>query len=93
MTKVSTYRLTPDTLEMLDELCRAYGTNRTAFLTLKIQQEYDALQDNPKTKKMLQAMKECAEILREATGGVINSADPVQLAIDTVGAIGESESR
>ncbi len=92
MTKVSTYRLTPETLEMLDELCRAYGTNRTAFLTLKVKQEYDALQDNPKTKKMLQAMRQCAEIMREATGGSI-SADPVQLALDTVDALDESESR
>ena len=93
MTKTYNFRLPPETIAQLDELTRAYGTNRTAFIILKIAQEYEALQGNPKTKKMLQAMRDCAQILREATGGATELDDPVQLALDTVGALDESESR
>ena len=53
MTKTYNFRLPPETISQLDELTRAYGTNRTAFIILKIAQEYEALQGNPKTKKML----------------------------------------
>ena len=49
------------------------------------------MQGNPKIKKALKALKECTEIMRNA--GLIDSADPCQIAIDTAGALDESESR
>lgn len=87
MTKLSTFRIPDDVLAKLDELARAYGTNRTAFLILKIEQEYDALQGNPRMKKMLSAMQECAQILKMASGEAKELGDesePVQMAIDAL---------
>lgn len=90
MSKQTAFRIPDKTLAHLDEMVQILGTNRTAFLCLKIEQEYEAMQGNPKMKKMLAALKECADIMRNA--GIIVD-DPCQIAIDTVGAIGESESR
>lgn len=84
MTKNYNFRLPPAIDAQLDELARAFGITRTAFIILKISQEYDALQGNPKTKKMLQAMRDCAQILRDASGVVPDSDNPVQFSIDAL---------
>lgn len=92
MTKLSAFRIPEETVAKLDELARAYGTTKTAFLILKIEQEYDALQGNPRMKKMLSAMQECAQILKEATEeakGLADGLEPVQLAIDALNATDE----
>lgn len=90
MTKQTAFRIPEETLARLDEMVQILGTNRTAFLCLKIEQEYEAMQGNPKMKRMLEAMKECAVIMRNAR---IIVDDPCQIALDTVGALDESESR
>ena len=91
MTKQTAFRIPEETLAKLDEMVQILGTNRTAFINLKIEQEYEAMQGNPKIKKALKAIKECTEIMRNA--GLIDTADPCQIAIDTAGALDESESR
>lgn len=91
MIKQTAFRIPEETLAKLDEMVQIVGTNRTAFITMKIEQEYEAMQGNPKIKKALKALKECSEIMRNA--GLIDSADPCQIAIDTAGALDESESR
>ena len=91
MTKQTAFRIPEETLAKLDEMVQIVGTNRTAFITMKIEQEYEAMQGNPKIKKALKALKECAEIMRDA--GLVDLADPCQIAMDTAGAIDESESR
>lgn len=90
MSKQTAFRIPEETLAHLDEMVQILGTNRTAFICLKIEQEYEAMQGNPKMKKMLEALKQCADIMRNA--GVLVD-DPCQLAFDAVGAIDESESR
>ena len=92
MTKLSAFRIPEETIAKLDELARVYGTTKTAFLILKIEQEYDVLQGNPRMKKMLSAMQECAQILKEAAGevkGLADDGEPVQLTIDALNAIDE----
>jgi predicted DNA-binding protein len=90
MTKQTAFRIPEETLAHLDEMVQILGTNRTAFLCLKIEQEYEAMQGNPKMKRMLEALKECAAIMRNA--GIIVD-DPCQIALDTVGALALDESR
>lgn len=79
--KQTAFRFKPGTLEKLDELCRIYGYNRTQFLELKIKQEHDVIQGNPKMKKMLEALRDCTDILNKATDSGI-ATEKLQMAID-----------
>jgi hypothetical protein len=63
-TKITGVRFTDETLRQLDELCRVYGLNRREWLQLKIAQEYDAMQGNPKLKAAIEALNECEKILK-----------------------------
>ena len=50
MTKQTAFRIPEETLARLDEMVQILGTYRTAVLCLKIEQEYEAMQGNPKMK-------------------------------------------
>lgn len=91
MLKQTAFRIPEETLAKLDEMVQIVGTSRTAFITMKIEQEYEVMQGNPKIKKALNALKECSEIMRNA--GLIDIVDPCQVAIDTADALDESKSR
>ena len=80
-TKQSAFRFDDETIQMLDDLCRIYGFNRTQFLVLKIKQEHDVLQGNPKMRKMLEALRDCTNIISKATDTSI-AVDTLQMAID-----------
>ena len=83
MTKQTAFRFSDDTISKLDEMCRLLGTNRTAFLVLKIEQEYDAMLGNPKFKRVMKAITEMAEALSDTRVLADElTVDPVQLAID-----------
>lgn len=83
MTKQTAFRFSEDTISKLDEMCKLLGTNRTAFLVLKIEQEYDAMCGNPKFKRVMKALTEMTEALN-GTRVLADelTVDPVQLAID-----------
>ena len=83
MTKQTAFRFSNETLSKLDEMCRLLGTNRTAFLVLKIEQEYDAMCGNPKFKRVMKALAEMSDILNDTRILADElTSDPVQLAIE-----------
>lgn len=81
MTKQTAFRIPDETLSHLDEMARVFGTNRTAFLCAMIENEYQTMQGNPQLRKMLDALRECADIMRAAGVAV---ADPYQVTLDAI---------
>lgn len=52
-----------DTQKKLDELAEAYGMSRSAWVALKIQQEYDALHGNIEALKKLDTLNEIKRLI------------------------------
>lgn len=53
-----------DTAAFLDELAEAYGMSRSAWLSLKIKQEHDALHGNKKLKDTLVTLNEIKRLVQ-----------------------------
>ena len=64
-TKITPMRLKDNTLKQLDELCKAYGVNRTQFVTAQIQAQYDKLQGSPLMLEMLGQLNSLTAKLKE----------------------------
>lgn len=90
VTKQTAFRIPETTLEHLDDMAKIFGSSRTAFVCMLIEQSYEQMKGNPKMQKVLEAINECTEIMRNA-GLDINT--PVKVALDSLGALDESESR
>ena len=60
----TTFYIKQDTVKLLDELAEAYGMSRSAWLSLKIQQEYDALHGNQKLKDTLFTLNEIQRLVQ-----------------------------
>lgn len=64
-TKITPMRLKDDTVKQLDYLCKAYGVNRTQFVTAQIQAQYDKLQGSPLMLEMLGQLNSLTAKLKE----------------------------
>ena len=53
-----------DTAALLDELAETYGMSRSAWLSLKIKQEYDALHGNVKALETLSTLNEIKRLVQ-----------------------------
>lgn len=53
-----------DTVKLLDELAKAYGMSRSAWMSMKIQQEYDALQGDEKLQETLITLNEIKRLVQ-----------------------------
>lgn len=60
----TTFYIKEDTVKLLNELAEAYGMSRSAWLSLKIQQEYDALHGNKKLKDTLVTLNEIKRLVQ-----------------------------
>lgn len=81
MARVNVY-LNDDVLSQLNELADAYGVNRSAWLSLKVQQEYDSYQGNPKYKKDLAFIKELVDLVGKYSLDLGISAEQFNLKAD-----------
>lgn len=80
MSKPVAFRIPEDTLAKLDEMAKLLGTSRNACVVSMVEQQYQAMQMNPQLQKAFKALKQCAEIMKDA--GLVKSSDLVQLSIN-----------
>ena len=60
-----TFRAPREVIRHLDEMCAMSGIKRSEFFVDAICSEYDKLQGNPQLKKILEQMREVAEIMKQ----------------------------
>lgn len=63
-----TFRAPTEVIRQLDELCAMSGMKRSEFFINAICSEYDKINGNPQVKKMLDQMREIAEIMKQMNG-------------------------
>lgn len=80
MLKQTAFRIPEDTLQKLDEMATIMGTDRTTYINMLINQEYDKYEGSPKMKKALEALRQCQEIIRKA--GLIDEVQDCKLVIE-----------
>lgn len=83
-----TFRAPASVVAQLDEICRMSGMKRSEFIVSAVTSEYDKINGNPQMKKMLEQMRQIADVMKQMTG----QADAGTLAGigDGTGGVGEA---
>ena len=58
------FYMKPETIKLLDKLAEAYGMTRSAWMAMKIRQEYDTLQGNEKLNDTLSTLNEIKRLVQ-----------------------------
>lgn len=72
-----TFRAPTEVIRQLDEMCSMSGIKRSEFFINAICSEYDKINGNPQLKKMLEQMREIAEMMKQMNGRATESGATV----------------
>lgn len=61
------FRLEPEDAEKLDYICSIYGLSKTKFFVSTIRSEYDKLNGNPETMKIIKQLTKLSSELNKFT--------------------------
>lgn len=86
-TKQITFRAPAEVIRQLDEMCSMTGMKRSDFFINAITSDYDKMQGNPQLKKMLEQMRNIADLMKQMNGQATGSG-----ATDVAGDGGEVEA-
>ena len=63
-----TFRAPASVVAQLGEICRMSGMKRSEFIVSAVTSEYDKINGNPQMKKMLEQMRQIADVMKQMTG-------------------------